>query len=119
MRPKWDIEHVYFYVVSFVTLFVLIIGAINITRATIAYLTPVDPPHVTKPYPAQEDDKTMQLWRQHLGNDRVDQELERSREIARRNSQKDLIRELVSSLAYIVIGLPLYLYHWRRIPCLD
>lgn len=115
MKVKWDIEHVYFYLVSFITLILMIVGAINLTRTAIASLTPT----------VYEDDRftfeqqNLELWENKFGPELVERETSRHQEISRINYKRSLVRDLVSSLAFIVIALPIYLYHWRKIPRLE
>ncbi len=114
MKMRWDIQHVYFYLVSFVAMILLIIGAVNLTQTAIAYLTPVP-----EDYRYMFDEASIKNWEEEFGPALVQQEKERFETIARENNQRNLLRDLIGSLAYIVIALPVYLYHWRKIPLLE
>jgi len=111
MNVKWDIEHVYFYLVSFIALILLIVGAVNLTRTAISFITPMD--DLYNPYTHNE---FLSHWEEHLGEDFMEQEKERFTSINEMNSKRALKRELFSSLAFIAAALPAYLYHWRKIP---
>ena len=114
MKLRWDIQHVYFYLVSFIAMILLIIGAVNLTQTAIAYLTPVP-----EEYGYMFDEASMKDWEEAFGPALVQQEKERFETTTRENSQRNLLRDLIGSLAYIAIALPVYLYHWRKIPHLD
>lgn len=111
MKLRWDIQHVYFYLVSFVAMILLIIGAVNLTQTAIAYLTPVP-----EDYNYMFDEASIKDWKEEFGSALVQQEKDRFESISRENNRRNLLRELIGSLAYIIIALPVYLYHWRKIP---
>lgn len=117
MQIKWDLEHVYFYLVSFIALILLIVGAVNITQTAIAYVTPVyeDYSPFAQPGPSLE----LTQWEEEFGPGFVAQEKERYDAIAKDNYNRSLIRDLVGGFAFIIIALPVYLYHWRKIPKLE
>ena len=114
MNVKWDIEHVFFYLVSFIALILLIVGAVNLTRTAISFIAPVDDHY--NPYTYNE---FLSHWEEHFGEELMEQEKERFTLINETNSKRALQRDLLSSLAYIAVALPVYLYHWRKIPWLD
>jgi hypothetical protein len=114
MKLRWDIQHVYFYLVSFVAMILLIVGAVKLTQTAIEFLTPVP-----EEYRFVFDDKAMEDWEKALGPARLQQEKERFEAIARENTRRMLLRNLIGALAYIAIALPVYLYHWRTIPRLE
>jgi predicted permease len=114
MKLRWDIQHVYLYLVSFIAMILLIVGAVNLTQTAIAYLTPVP-----EDYKYLFDEAGMKDWKEEFSPALVQQERERFEAVARENSQRNLLRDLIGSLAYIVIALPVYLYHWRKIPQLE
>jgi len=113
MKLKWDLEHVYFYLVSFAALILIIIGAVNITRTAINYVIPVYDDY--RPF-AYED---LTQWEEKFGPEFVAKEQDRYDAIAKDNFSRSLIRDLVGGFAFIVIALPVYLYHWRKIPKLE
>ncbi len=118
MKIKWDLEHVYFYLVSFIALILIIVGAVNITQTAIAYVTPVYDNYspFVQPGPYRDD---VTDWEEKFGPELVEQETERAETISRENYQRGLIRDLVGGLAFIAVALPVYLYHWRKIPKLE
>ncbi len=117
MQIKWDLEHVYFYVVSFVALILIIVGAVNITRTVIAYITPTyEDFGPWSPYGPGQD---LRNWEEKFGPEFVEQEKVRFDTISKINYRRGLIRDLVGGLSFILVALPVYLYHWRKIPGLE
>ncbi|MDY6827126.1 MAG: hypothetical protein SVV67_08145 [Bacillota bacterium] len=117
MKIKWDLEHVYFYLVSFVALILIIVGAVTITQTVIAYFTPVYDYY--GPFAPERPSAELSKWEEKFGSDFIEQERIRYEEINRRNYNRQLSRDLVRGLAFIIVALPVYLYHWRRIPRLE
>lgn len=113
MLLKWDPEHVYFYLVSFIALILLLVGTVSLTRTAIATLAPVYDHYDPFAY------QNLAPWEEQYGAEVIAAEKERFASINRENHTRGLIRDLAGSLALIVTALPLYLYHWRRIPRLE
>jgi len=119
MKVKWDLEHVYFYLVSFISLILIIVGAVTITQTVIAYLTPgydYYSPFVPAPERVSSE---ISMWEEKFGSDFIEQERIRFEEVNRVNYSRQLARDLVRGFAFIIIALPVYLYHWRKIPQLE
>ena len=117
MQIKWDLEHVYFYLVSFIALILIIIGAVNLTQTAIAYVTPVYEDY--NPFARPGPDQEFTQWEEHFGPELMEQERVRFEEKNRVNYHRRLLRDMISGLAFIGIALPVYLYHWRKIPGLE
>lgn len=117
MKLKWDLEHVYFYLVSFVALILIIIGAVTLTQTAIAYVTPVYEDY--GPYSRVSPSPDLTRWEEHFGSELMEAERVRYETIAAENNARALIRDLVRGLAFIAVALPVYLYHWRKIPKLE
>lgn len=117
MKVKWDLEHVYFYLVSFIALILIIVGAVNITQTAIAYITPVYEDY--GPYGPIRPIQDLAEWEDRFGPAFIEAEQVRYDELVKENYSRQLIRDLISGLAFIVIALPVYLYHWRKIPQLE
>ncbi|MBM4236408.1 MAG: hypothetical protein FJ152_08065 [Firmicutes bacterium] len=117
MRINWDLEHVYFYLVSFVSLILIIIGAVTITQTAIAYVTPINEEY--NPYTVMDPNPDLIQWEEKFGPEFVEQERERFETISNENISRRLLRDLVRGIAFIAVALPVYLYHWRKIPKLD
>ncbi len=117
MKINWDLEHVYFYLVSFVALILIIVGAVTVTRTAIAYITPVQEEY--SPYAMRDPNPDLARWEEKFGTEFVERERERFETISKENTNRRLIRDLVGGIAFIAAALPVYLYHWRKIPKLD
>lgn len=117
MKIKWDLEHVYFYLVSFVSLILIIIGAVTLTQTAIAYATPMYDSY--GPYGPISPTQEYVDWEKKFGREFVEGELERYEMIMKENYRRQLIRDLVRGLSFIAIAMPVYFYHWRKIPKLE
>ena len=117
MKIKWDIEHVYFYIVCFVALILIIIGAVTLTKTVIAYVVPVYEDY--NPFSQSWQNQDIIMWEEHFGEGFITAEKERFESIAAGNYSRGLIRDLISGLAFIGAALPVYLYHWRKIQALE
>ena len=117
MKINWDLEHVYFYLVSFVSLILIIIGAVTITQTAIAYVTPIQEEY--SPYTMRSPNPDLVQWEERFGTEFVEQERERFEMISKENTNRRLLRDLVRGIAFIAVALPVYLYHWRKIPKLE
>ncbi len=117
MQVKWDLEHVYFYLVCFISLILIIIGAVTLAQAGIAYIAPVydDYNPFAQPGPYME----LADWEQEFGPELVEAEKARYETINRENYYRSLIRGTLRGLVFIAVALPVYLYHWRKIPSLE
>ncbi len=117
MKIKWDIEHVYFYLVSFVALILIIIGAVNLTQTAIAFFTPVYEDY--SPFSPAWPNPDITRWEEKFGQEFIEAEKERFDKIALENYNRSLIRDMIRGLAFISISLPVYFYHWRKIQKLE
>ncbi len=117
MQIKWDIEHVYLYLISFIALILIIIGAVNITQTAIAYFTPVYEEY--NPLVPRGISPDLALWEEEFGPEFLERERIRYDTISRENYTRRLIRDLINGISFVVIALPVYLYHWRKIPKLE
>ncbi len=117
MQAKWDLEHVYFYLVSFIALILIIIGAVTLVQAGIAYITPVYDNYSPFDQPAPY----MELgeWEREFGPELIEEEKARYADINRNNYYRSLLRDTVRGLVFVIVALPVYLYHWRKIPKLE
>lgn len=107
MERKWDIRTIYLYLVSFVTLMMVLFGAVSGLQAGFDYFfQPADiyaPPLYDKLRGVEPDpDKARELAR--LEQERME-----------RNHRYNQLQRVFHSLATMGIGLPVYLYHWRKI----
>ena len=109
MRRDWNIRTIYLYLVCFVTLIMMIIGTVQTVDAivTLAYPPPLY-------YPTPEELK-MQAPNQNVP---VEVLQERARIEQQRQEQQvryERVRFLAGALALLVVALPIYMYHWRKV----
>lgn len=113
MKREWSARKIYLYLVSLITLIMVIVGSVQLIRAGVAFIYP---PPVYYPSPAEikmRGDAT-----QIPAEEAAEQaRLERARQ--EQQMKYDRGRRLGESLGLIVVALPVYLYHWKRIRCLE
>lgn len=101
---KFSLRLLYLYLFSFVGLLITVIGGIQIVDLTLkTYVFKVSE-YSSYPMQAIKDEKGIVL--QTAEDQQKQQEMEAA------NQRK---RNLSNSLSMIVIGIPLYLYHWQTI----
>lgn len=99
---KFSLRLLYLYLFSFVGLIITVIGAISILDLTLkTYVFRVEEMSYY-PEPIAEDGKVAPI--------REDQAARQQQEST--NQRK---RQLSNSIAMILVGTPLYLYHWKTI----
>jgi len=117
MKIRWNLEHVYFYLVCFVALILIIIGAVNLTQTAITFITPGYDYY--GPYGPGELTRDLDKWEERFGAEFVAEEKERYETLLEENHRRRLMRDLVSGLAFISVAAPVYIYHWRRVARLE
>ncbi len=117
MKIKWDLEFVYYYLVCFVALILIIIGAVNLTQTAIAFVIPGYDYYGL--YGPGELTRDLDKWEERFGTEFIAEEKERYEALLEENSRRNLTRDLVSGLAFIGVAAPVYIYHWRRIGHLE
>ena len=101
---KFSLRLLYLYLFSFVGLIITIIGGIQIVDLTLkTYVFKVSE-YSSYPMAAIKDEKGMVIMSPE------DQQKQQQEEAS--NQRK---RQLSNSLSMIVIGAPVYLYHWKTI----
>ena len=101
---KFSLRLLYLYLFSFVGLLITVIGSIQIVDLTLKTYVFKVTDYSTYPMSPMIDEKGKVL--QSVEDQQKQQEAEAA------NQRK---RNLSNSLAMIVIGTPLYLYHWQTI----
>ena len=99
---KFNIRLLYLYLFSFIGLLICIIGIIRILDLGMKVFVFKDADKY-QIYPTKLPDGNQQLT--------VEEMQVRQEKDTKRNRQ----RELSSSLSMILVGIPLYLYHWKTI----
>lgn len=119
MRLKWGIDQLYFYVVCFVMLITIIVGIISLVQAGIDLLLPVPNSaryEMPKPAPSGYPNSTLP---QEIIERELNMQQEQNTIQNKQNSFHTGMTRILGGLAQIIIALPVYLYHWRKIPLLD
>ena len=108
------IRKIYLYLFTLVGLALITIGGVRLvglglktfifTKADVYYEYPMARP--IKAPPIEENQKTMEF--EQPSKEEVE-------EYQRKQKSSNRQREAADSLAMIIVGLPLYLYHWRLI----
>lgn len=124
------IRIIYLYVVSFVTLMMIVGGFISTINAIATYLWPNNYNYYYTTY----DTQTYNLDKQRILNDstltapqRNDQisaiddkyatilQNDSQEKIREENERNSRLKNIFTSLAVLLVSIPLYIYHWRRI----
>ena len=98
---KLNIRLLYLYLFSFVGLLITIIGGIQIVDLGLKTYVFKVKTRMYYPEPRMEGVETLSI-----------EEMEERNKEEESNQRK---RQMSNSLAMIVVGLPVYLYHWRTI----
>jgi len=98
---KINIRLVYLYLFSFVGLLTVVIGSVRMVDLGL------------KVFVFTESDRYEYAAPKMPGEPPVDEQA--IREQARRDQTRNRQREFSNAFAMIVVGLPLYLYHWKTI----
>ena len=114
----WNPRTTYYYLVCFATLMLSIFGGVQIVRqgldlafpSTGYYPSPIDVYQRYQVRPPQGEEAEVPFTREEL-KQMAEEESERQR----RDAWNRTMRELLGSLALLLIALPTYLYHWRQI----
>ena len=99
---KFDIRKVYLYLFAFIGLLITTIGTVRLVQTGLeTYVFTEANTYVYYPAPKLEGESTLS-----------EEELEERQE---RENRAHTQRELAGALSMILVGFPLYLYHWRTI----
>lgn len=107
---KWDIRTVYLYLISFVALMMVVVGGVQGVHALGSYF-----------YPPPDYGPSTMIYEMKLKDgstmppEMIQQQMAEETERQRRQVQYNQFQQALSSLALIGVGLPVYLYHWRKI----
>jgi hypothetical protein len=106
---KFNIRLIYLYLFSFVGLIVFVIGCVRLVDLGLKVVVFNNADiYVSYPttYSGPDDKRT---------KDQVMAESEQQQKAQLEESKRNRQREISSSLAMILVGAPLYLYHWSSI----
>jgi len=115
MAKAWSIKNLYYYLVCLVTLFMFVGGAISSVNSAMQIILPEKPniPIFYTYYPDYREE-----YEQPVFGPPPLEELEERR--AEQESMQGYyrgysVRQLLNSMAFMIIAGPIYIYHWRRI----
>lgn len=126
MKLRWGIDQLYFYLVCFVMLITMIAGVTGMVRAGIELLIPVPEPSFVRPlapFPEKPPEQLDAKEKSTLPADVIERELQKQQEFNQRHTKRNTVNfamvQLLRSFAQLLVALPVYLFHWRKIPLLD
>lgn len=94
------IRIIYLYIVSFISLSMLVGGIVATVSAITEYYFPTD-------YVFFKEEQTTFYY--------YDSEDSIQNDIDKRNEQRKQIKEIATDVAIIALAVPLYTYHWKKI----
>ncbi len=113
MSTGWHPKNIYLYLVSFVTLMMIIFGLVAFLNNLTRVVFPVDYYYyptlmeIEQEYNASGTDEVTVAELEKIREERISLDRERDRAWQ--------LRELIGTLTVWLIPIPFYLYHWRRI----
>lgn len=114
----WEIRSTYLYLVCFATLMMVIVGTVMTVRNALDLALPTEP---YRPTPVELYERTRVHPGVHPGavepapftREELQQMADEEAERMRREQRRSDVRDLLGSLALLLIAAPVYLYHWR------
>lgn len=100
---KINIRLIYLYLFSFVGLLVVVIGSVRMVDLGMKFFI------------FKDADKYEYITPMEVGGKKAKFAEEAARINAEKDQKRNRQREFSNSLAMIIVGLPLYLYHWKTI----
>lgn len=100
----WNLRNLYLYLVCFVTLIITIFAAVSLVRSTVELLYP-DPGYYGPGYYGPDRPE----------EDLSEEEAAEQQRLAEQSQRRYAVLSLVGSGTTLLISVPLYVYHWRRI----
>ncbi|MGE5403307.1 MAG: hypothetical protein ACM3PP_00005 [Candidatus Saccharibacteria bacterium] len=105
-NTRWTIRNIYLYLVCFVCLILLIVSLSQLSSNIVGILYP--PPMMIQPPEAYDPGGKMAAAER--------QKIQAIQEKAARDSQTyNYVRESIQEGVMILLVVPLYIYHWRKI----
>jgi hypothetical protein len=101
-QERFSLRNVYLYLVCLITLVVSIFAAVNLVQSTVGLLYP-DPGFYGYYDPAV------------TGGELSEAEVARQERAAEDSQRRQEVLGIVGSATTLLIAVPLYVYHWRRV----
>ncbi|MCL4441488.1 MAG: hypothetical protein M1609_13125 [Firmicutes bacterium] len=110
MAGNWDIRRVYLYLVSFTTLMMMVFGTVMFFQGVVNLVYP-NPQNsyetkFSRPVPAEKGGGGLQL---------TDAEIKQQAKQEQAQARYYQIKQMIDSLMLLIVALPVYLYHWKKI----
>ena len=110
---NWNLRHFYLYLVSFVSLMLVVTGLIRGAMAAADYFFPANyytpgPVDIYSRYKTPDGKETMP-------KEVIDQQIAFETAQAKANVKSGAFNELKRAIAYVAVALPVWIYHWRRV----
>lgn len=102
---RWSLRNIYLYLVCLITLIMVIVGAAQAVRSAVELLYPDPVGTFVEKVPTDENGKPVY----------TEEDWKRQQEAGRESQRRYAVLSLVSSLAFVFIAGPVYIYHWRKI----
>lgn len=121
MKRRWNIHQIYFYLVCFVTLIMVISGITSVVRAGIQMVVPIpeaDRPYYDKPVVPSPGETKSSLPKAVIEEEIAKQQAFNDAQ-AKANAFYSPLLMVISGLVQILVAVPVYLYHWRKIPLIS
>ena len=109
MNPTgtWSARNIYLYLVCLITLVMFIFATVNLVRAAVELFYPEPEPVPYYSVPAIKEGETPPQP--------DEMQIEAQRESMRRSTVRRAVLSLVGSGTMLLLAVPIYLYHWRKI----
>jgi len=111
---QWNIRQVYLYLICFATLMMLIIGLVQLIMGVVDLVYP-DPNMESQYLDTKIKVSEMQRNNPEITREDIERQIQEDQarqKVSRKYSQ---IKSFINSLALVMVSLPVYLYHWRKI----
>ncbi len=118
MKPRWNIDQMYLYLVCFVTLIMMIVGITSVVRAAIQIAIPI--PEAERPYYSRErlphtEDRTESTLPEALVEDEAARQSTFNEDVNRMQALYRSLLMLIRGFVHILVAAPVYVYHWRQV----
>lgn len=114
-ESRWNIRQVYLYLVSFATLMMLIVGSVQLIMGVIDLIYPDPTKGMGYFYDTKMRLSDLQKQYPNITQEELDKQLQDEKLNQEASWRYQQIRRFINSLALVVVSLPFYLYHWRKI----
>lgn len=113
-ESRWNIRQVYLYLVSFATLMMLIVGTVQLIMGIVDLVYP-DPTKGMGYYDTKMRLSDMQQINPGITQEEFEKQIQEEKQSQEASWRYQQIRRFINSLILVVVSLPVYLYHWRKI----